>query len=168
MKFSHTTIGILKGNQSFLSGQHRFKSHEKIFTLGFLENIQLKDQWSEIMNAVCNPVLKIIIFKNTELRKDVLQDDIKSFSPFSFHGKLLAFLFQRFNHFEGASDKGLVIVSTGLTARNAEILEAIILEMAHLNNLEPAFLDWIENSNYFCNKTMLTSGPIIKNIIGIR
>jgi len=61
---------------------------------------------------------------------------------------LLAFLFQRFKYFNGAPDKGVRIISN--ESSNDEIkLEATISELAHLNNLNPEFLDWIENSNQF-------------------
>lgn len=111
-----------------------------------------KEQWPEILACASNPDLGIIISNNKVVSRNLLKDSVKSIPPFSFPGKLLTFLYQRFKHFNGASDKGMVIVSTELTGNNAEILEAIVLELAHLNNLEPAFLDWIENSNHFCNK----------------
>jgi hypothetical protein len=31
-------------------------------------------------------------------------------------------------------------------------LPKIILELAHLNTLQPSFLDWIENANHFYSK----------------
>jgi tagaturonate reductase len=62
---------------------------------------------------------------------------------------MLAVLFHRFEHFKGATDKGLTIILTKQIDSDAEILESIILELAHLNNLKPEFLDWIENANHF-------------------
>jgi tagaturonate reductase len=45
----------------------------------------------------------------------------------------------------------MVIVPTELIPQNGKKLEAIILELAHNNALEGAFMDWLESSNYFCD-----------------
>jgi len=34
---------------------------------------------------------------------------------------------------------------------SAKSEESIVLELAQLNGLEESFMDWLENSNYFCN-----------------
>lgn len=106
-----------------------------------------KKQWGEILNNASNPYLKTILYIDSE-ESNLLKDNIKSTPPCSLPGKLLAFLFQRFKYFNGEPDKGVSIVSDKPT-NNGETLEAIILELAHLNNLNPKFLDWIENSNSF-------------------
>lgn len=50
--------------------------------------------------------------------------------------------------FNGEPGEGISIVSDR-SNNNGETLEAIVLELALLNNLNPKFLDWIENSNSF-------------------
>ncbi|MEO5995996.1 MAG: hypothetical protein ABIN89_04700 [Chitinophagaceae bacterium] len=45
----------------------------------------------------------------------------------------------------------MVIVPTELIGENGKKLEAIVLELAHVSGLEESFMDWVENSNYFCN-----------------
>ncbi len=107
-----------------------------------------KKQWMKILSNASNPQLKTILYIDIENENNLLKDDISFNPPSSLPGKLLAFLFQRFKHFNGEPDKGISIVSDSST-KNGETLEAIVLELAHLNNLSPAFLDWIENSNSF-------------------
>ena len=45
----------------------------------------------------------------------------------------------------------MVIVPTELISNNGQKLEAIVLELAHLNGLDASFIDWLEECNYFCN-----------------
>ena len=45
----------------------------------------------------------------------------------------------------------MVIVPTELISDNGKKLESIVIELAHLNGLEEAFIDWLENANRFCN-----------------
>ncbi|HEY5772223.1 MAG TPA: hypothetical protein VIS75_06315 [Chitinophagaceae bacterium] len=108
-----------------------------------------KEQWSEILACGCNPALEYIVCREKVPGKNSLKDYIRSNPPFSLPGKLLAVLFHRFEYYKGAYDKGLSIISTEQIKSDPEILESIILELAHLNNLKPAFLDWIENANRF-------------------
>ncbi|HSZ33096.1 MAG TPA: tagaturonate reductase, partial [Puia sp.] len=71
--------------------------------------------------------------------------------PASYPGKLLAFLYERYIAFGGSKKSGFVIVPTELIPDNGKKLESIVLELAHLNGLDYAFIDWIECSNYFRN-----------------
>jgi tagaturonate reductase len=45
----------------------------------------------------------------------------------------------------------LVIVPTELLPENGALLESIVLELAHWNNLEFGFIEWLENACTFCN-----------------
>jgi len=45
----------------------------------------------------------------------------------------------------------MVIVPTELIIDNGKKLESIVIELAYLNGLEEAFIDWLETSNSFCN-----------------
>lgn len=80
-----------------------------------------------------------------------MNEDIQLTPPSSFPGKLLAVLHARFEAFQGDVSRGLVIVPTELLPENGSKLEAIVLELAHLNNLSAAFIDWLESANSFCN-----------------
>src|SRR5690606_20849433 len=71
--------------------------------------------------------------------------------PRSFPGKLTAVLWERFRTFNGAEDKGLVILPTELIDKNGEALREIVLTLAERNRLGADFSDWVKTSNYFCN-----------------
>jgi tagaturonate reductase len=108
-------------------------------------------EWEEILLCAANEDMEIIISNTTELGITLIKDNVHATPPISFPGKLLAFLYQRFKIFNGDPSKGMVVVPTELISANADKLLSIVLELAHQNGLEVAFIDWLENSNYFCN-----------------
>jgi tagaturonate reductase len=107
--------------------------------------------WDSILDVARSPELQLVISNTTEVGIQLVQDDIRKHPPISFPGKLLAVLYARYQAFGGSADSGLVIVPTELIVDNGKKLEAIVLELAHLNKLEPAFMDWLEEHNHFCN-----------------
>ena len=111
-----------------------------------------KEQWSEILACASNPELQVIIADTFEvdLTPDA-NDNLSAQPPASFACMLLAFLYERFRQFNGDASKGFVIIPTELISQNGPRLEAILLELAHINHMEPAFMDWLENSNHFCH-----------------
>ena len=64
----------------------------------------------------------------------------------SYPGKLTQLLYRRFLHFEGAPDKGLVILPCELIFRNGDRLRECILRYAELWHLGAAFRTWFENA----------------------
>ncbi|GAA4416002.1 tagaturonate reductase [Nibrella viscosa] len=113
--------------------------------------LSAKSQWEEILACAANPLMEVVISNVTEVGLQLVQDNIRSQPPVSFPGKLLAFLYARYRAFEGAKDKGMVIVPTELIPNNGRVLEAILLELAHRNELDSEFIDWLETANVFCN-----------------
>jgi tagaturonate reductase len=113
--------------------------------------LSASSQWEEILQCASNPDMQIIISNTTELGIVLTKDNVHASPPQSFPGKLLAFLYQRFKIFEADITKGMVIIPTELIPANADKLLSIVLELAHQNGLEIAFIDWLENANYFCN-----------------
>jgi tagaturonate reductase len=113
--------------------------------------LSAKNEWNKILECAHNPQMKVIISNTTEVGIELVQDDIKRYPPVSFPGKLLSFLYERFKAFAGSKQSGMVIVPTELIVDNGKKLESIVTELAYLNGLEEAFIDWLENSNTFCN-----------------
>ena len=109
------------------------------------------NDWTEILKCAHSEHMQIIISNTTELGIQLVKEDIHKHPPVSYPGKLLAFLYERFKAFNGRKDKGFVIVTTELVPENGKKLESIVLELAHLNSLEDDFIEWLENSNSFCN-----------------
>jgi tagaturonate reductase len=124
---------------------------EDIICASISRVLSAKSEWNEVLKCASNPELEIIISNTTEVGIELVQDDITQNPPISFPGKVLAFLYERYRHFDGAPDKGMVIVPTELIPDNGKKLESIVIELAHRNGLEGSFIDWMEQSNYFCN-----------------
>jgi len=99
-----------------------------------------------------NPDLRFVVSNTTEAgivhnKADRLEDAPQK----SYPGKLTAFLYQRFQTFKGASDKGLIILPCELIDRNGDNLKRIILKYASEWNLPGEFTSWINEHNIFCN-----------------
>jgi tagaturonate reductase len=107
--------------------------------------------WDSVLECAANPDMEVIISNTTEVGIALIKDNVHASPPVSFPGKLLSFLYQRFKIFNGDETKGMVIIPTELIPDNGDKLLAIVLELAHQNGLEIAFLEWLENANYFCN-----------------
>jgi tagaturonate reductase len=124
---------------------------ENIISSAISRVLYAKTQWSLVLDLAKNPSVSIVISNTTEMGIKLVQDDIYQWPPVSFPGKLLAFLYARYVAFGGNPDYGVVIIPTELITDNGKKLESIVLELAHRNGLEGAFIDWIEQCNYFCN-----------------
>lgn len=69
----------------------------------------------------------------------------------SFPGKMTALLHQRFIQFDGATDKGLIILCCELIEDNADRLKELVLRHATNWNLPQDFTAWLDNSCAFCS-----------------
>ncbi|MBJ6110515.1 tagaturonate reductase [Hymenobacter sp. BT523] len=113
--------------------------------------LSAKSQWAEVLKFAASPDLQVVISNTTEVGIQLVNEDIHLTPPSSFPGKLLAVLYARFQAFHGDVNCGLVIVPTELIPDNGRKLEAIVLELAHRNDLGSGFIDWLEAANHFCN-----------------
>ncbi|HEY4156193.1 MAG TPA: tagaturonate reductase, partial [Puia sp.] len=113
--------------------------------------LNAQHEWKQILACAHNPDLQVIISNTTEIGIKLVNDDIRHQPPVSYPGKLLAFLYERFKAFNGRAQSGFVIVPTELIPDNGNKLQSIVLELAHINKLEEAFIGWVERCNYFCN-----------------
>lgn len=127
------------------------KQEENIICSSVSRVLSAKSEWNKVLECAHNPQMKVIISNTTEVGIELVQDDIKRYPPVSFPGKLLAFLYERYKAFAGSKQSGMVIVPTELIVDNGKKLESIVIELAYLNALEESFIDWLENSNTFCN-----------------
>jgi tagaturonate reductase len=109
------------------------------------------EEWETILACAANPEIKLIISNTTEVGIALVDDDIFAAPPISFPGKLLAFLYKRYQLCKGATDGGLVIIPTELITDNGLKLKEIVIEQAKRHHLENAFIDWLLEANNFCN-----------------
>lgn len=113
--------------------------------------LHAQKDWEQILSCAHDQGMQVIISNTTEVGIQLVNDDIRRHPPISYPGKLLAFLYERFKAFGGSIHSGMVIVPTELVPENGKKLEAIVLELAHLNGLPEEFMEWLEKYNYFCN-----------------
>ncbi|NCD70993.1 tagaturonate reductase [Mucilaginibacter agri] len=140
---------------------------EQIVNSSISRVLSATKDWESILKAAHNPHLQVIISNTTEVGIQLVQDDITRHPPVSFPGKLLALLYERYKAFGASPKSGLVIIPTELIVDNGKKLESIVLELAHLNNLEPAFMDWLESCNSFCNSLVdriVPGKPLVNQI----
>ena len=96
--------------------------------------------------------LRFIVSNTTEA--GIVYDENDRFEytpPHTFPGKLTKFLFERFQYFEGASDKGLVMLPVELIDDNGIHLKECVLKQIANWNLGEDFEKWVENSCIFCS-----------------
>lgn len=98
------------------------------------------------------PEIRFLISNTTEagIRYDE-SDNSTDTPPTSFPAKLTVFLYERYRHFEGAADKGCIILPTELVTENGTQLREMILRYAQQWGLDANFADWINQHNIFCN-----------------
>jgi tagaturonate reductase len=113
--------------------------------------LSAKNQWDDVLAFAASPGLEIVLSNTTEVGILLVKEDVRQSPPASFPGKLLAVLLVRYRAFRGDPAKGLVIVPTELLPDNGAKLKSIVLELAHINSLEPGFFEWLEQSCTFCN-----------------
>ncbi len=109
-------------------------------------------QWDAIINLASSEVMQLIISNTTESGLVLNREDqIRTGVPKSFPGKLLAFLYKRWQVFNGADKAGMVILPTELIPDNGKLLLSILNQLAEINQLEGDFILWLNKANHFCN-----------------
>ena len=94
--------------------------------------------------------LRFIVSNTTEA--GIVYDDTDRFEfapPKTYPGKLTKFLYERYTHFEGALDKGLVILPVELIDDNGIHLKECVLKLAALWILGDEFVAWIKEACVF-------------------
>jgi len=125
---------------------------ESILNAAISRTLSARTQWHEILHCAKNPEMQVVISNTTEVGIALMEGDkITNNPPVSFPVKLLAFLHERWEHFEGSASSGMVIIPTELLVNNGDILKGIVLQQAEKNGLEPQFIEWLKQHNHFCN-----------------
>lgn len=109
-------------------------------------------EYAAYMNLVKSDDLRFVISNTTEagiawVEEDKLDQQVQK----SFPAKMTALLYERFKTFDGAKDKGLIIISCELIDRNADFLKKYVLQHASNWSLGDAFVAWLEDACVFCN-----------------
>lgn len=109
-------------------------------------------QFDDYIAIARNPDLRIVVSNTTEAGIACSPDDrLTDQPPVSFPAKLTQFLLERYRAFDGAPDKGLVMLPCELIEFNGKNLRRCVLETAAKWQLEASVVKWIEDCNIFCN-----------------
>ncbi len=94
--------------------------------------------------------LRYIVSNTTEAGIVYDETDRMEFNPpKTYPGKLTKFLYERYKHFNGAADKGLVMLPVELIDDNGIHLKECVLKFAKLWNLEDGFVTWLNDACVF-------------------
>ena len=78
-------------------------------------------------------------------------DHLNAKPPQTFPAKLTKFLFARYQHFQGAKDRGLIVLPCELIEHNGAALKQCIQKYIHLWSLEDGFVQWLDTACTFAD-----------------
>lgn len=110
------------------------------------------ENYDEYMKVARNPELRFVISNTTEAGIAFDAEDKLELTPQkTYPGKLTAFLYERFKTFNGAEDKGLIVIPCELIDKNGEKLKKAIIKYCELWKLTEEFKNWVLSANIFCD-----------------
>lgn len=114
--------------------------------------ISVYSQYEEFLKLAHNPDMRFVFSNTTEAGISYHAGDKFEDAPaVSYPAKLTRLLFERFTHFNGAADKGWVIIPCELIDYNGEALSELVLRYAQEWALPQAFIAWLNQANTFCS-----------------
>lgn len=114
--------------------------------------INIYHQFDDYLALARDPNIRFVFSNTTEAGISYVQGDcFDDAPPASFPAKLTRLLFERFTHFEGAADKGWVLLPCELIDYNGEKLLELVLRYAAEWALPVAFNQWLISHNSFCS-----------------
>jgi tagaturonate reductase len=132
--------------------------------------------YADYLALAAAPALRFIVSNTTEA--GIVTNDSDGFTdtpPVAFPAKLAQFLFARFEAFDGAVDKGVVLLPCELIDQNGPALKAAVLHFARRWELAPAFARWLDDACTFCSTLvdrivtgMPADAPAIEAALGYR
>ncbi len=109
-------------------------------------------QWEDTVKAACGEDLRFVFSNTTEAGIEYKPEE---YTPGkvqnTYPAKLTSLLFERFKAFNGAADKGLILIPCELIDKNGATLKSCILKYAADWQLPAGFADWINNACLFVN-----------------
>ncbi|MGM3190913.1 tagaturonate reductase [Dickeya dadantii subsp. dieffenbachiae] len=114
--------------------------------------INVYRQFDDYLALAHDANIRFVFSNTTEAGISYHADDrLTDTPPASFPAKLTRLLFERFNHFNGAADKGWVLLPCELIDYNGEKLKELVLRYAAQWELPAAFTTWLNQHNTFCS-----------------
>ncbi|QBC02713.1 tagaturonate reductase [Enterobacter cloacae] len=114
--------------------------------------ISVYSQYDEFLKLAHNPDMRFVFSNTTEAGISYHTGDRFEDTPaVSYPAKLTRLLFERFSHFNGAPDKGWIIIPCELIDYNGDALRELVLRYAQEWALPAAFTRWLNEANSFCS-----------------
>ena len=112
--------------------------------------ISVYSEYDEFLKLAHNPDMRFVFSNTTEAGISYHAGDRFEDTPaVSYPAKLTRLLFERFSHFNGASDKGWIIIPCELIDYNGDALRELVLRYAQEWALPEAFIQWLDQANTF-------------------
>lgn len=137
----------------FLKGVSKGKEiQEKELISSIVKGVNPYIDYGEYLGLAQEEDLEFVISNTTEAGIAYVESDTLEMSPpSSFPAKLTALLYERWKHFNGASEKGLTIIPCELINYNSDTLKEIIGKYIDQWKLEDAFKNWVSEACSFHN-----------------
>jgi tagaturonate reductase len=137
----------------WLRGKHKGEKVErKNLVTAVSRGINPYTHWREFLLCAASPDLRFMISNTTEVGIAYAPTERPGDRcPASFPAKVTAFLHERYRHFHGSAEGGMVIIACELIDRNGDRLKEIVLRHAAEWGLGIEFQEWLKESNYFLN-----------------
>lgn len=114
--------------------------------------ISVYSEYDEFLKLAHNPEMRFVFSNTTEAGISYHAGDKFDDAPaVSYPAKLTRLLFERFSHFNGALDKGWIIIPCELIDYNGDALRELVLRYAQEWALPEAFIQWLDQANSFCS-----------------
>lgn len=114
--------------------------------------IDVYSHYDAFLKLAHNPDMRFVFSNTTEAGIGYHAGDKFDDAPaVSYPAKLTRLLFERFSHFNGATDKGWIIIPCELIDYNGDALRELILRYAQEWALPAAFIQWLNEANHFCS-----------------
>ena len=123
------------------------------------------EQYDKFLDYAHSPELQVIVSNTTEAGIALDKTDVDfSVCPKSFPGKLLAFLYERYNYFNGSKASGLAFVPCELIDNNGE--KKLIDNAININHKDDWSCPNCNNINYafrlVCNRCQMSKEDLIQ------
>ncbi len=139
--YTHRIKGIQNGQ----------KVDETLINASISRLLSATDQWPTILACAENPAINIVFSNTTEQGFVYSEENISDSVPSSFPGKLLAYLFHRYQSIGEQEASKICIIPTELVENNGDKLRSFLKKLSKHNDLPTAFQQWMEEKVWVCN-----------------
>jgi len=110
-----------------------------------------KDDYEDYMGLAKLETLRFVVSNTTEAGIVLDKSDSMEGLPATYPGKLTKFLYERYLTFDGAMDKGLIILPVELIENNGGKLKECVLALCDCWELPAEFKNWLCEACVFCS-----------------